>query len=433
MTTLLLLLVGAIVIALLVGFVRLNPRLVFWAVSLYALTAWEFPNFGTIGTFGGTTITVGDILAVALFIAATIDSRKALSRLSPLVVFASVLLLVLLAVSLARGISQYGLGLAVNEARGFLYVMGIVFWGVTREWAHEDVVWAEKYFVVVQGVGLCLVAAYHAARYGLGGTDDFVAVSGELSQTGRPLVSSQAFLLVLCAVLALRLWNRTNQQRYVFLSAIFMLVVAVSQQRTVWLTMIALALVLVWRAPRALRQKIIPFAATVLVIGLAIAVSRAANSNLVAEFVGSASNTGTYDARLTSWIGLVVQSLGGGPLSVLFGMPFGHGFGRFEGVGRWVVFAPHNWYVTVYLREGLIGLLALLAIIVPRVFEGLRPGRDVFVACILVCFLVYGWTYSWQWWTCVPLAFAFLDRKFPRYDMEAANPRLDDARLRVSH
>lgn len=433
MTMLLLLLVGAIVIALLVGFVRLNPRLVFWVVSIYALTAWEFPEFGTIGTFGGTTITVGDILAVALFIAAVLDSRRATLRLSPVVWFASILLVVLLAVSLIRGISQYGLGLAVNEARGFLYVAGVVFWAVTREWSSEQVIWAEKYFVIVQGVGLCLVAAYHAARYGLGGTDDFVIVSGELSQTGRPLVSSQAFLLVLCAVLALRLWNRTNQQRYVVLSAVFLLVVAVSQQRTVWLTMVALALVLLWRAPRALRRKIIPFAGTVLVVGVAIAVTRAASSNLVAEFVGSASNTGTYDARLTSWTGLVVQSMSGGPLGVLFGMPFGHGYGRFEGVGRWVVFAPHNWYLTVYLREGLIGLLALLAVVVPRVLEGLRPGRDVFVACILVCFLVYGWTYSWQWWTCVPLAFAFLDRSFPRYDTELVHDSFDYSRTRVTH
>lgn len=418
MTTLLFLFVGVILLGLLVGLVRLNPRVVYWAVSLYALTAWEFPNFGTLGTFGGTTVTLGDGLAVALFAAALLDVRKAVRRVPPAVVIASIVLILLLTVSLARGISEYGLGLAVNEARGFIYVIGILFWAVTREWASDEIAFAEKFFVVVQGVGLCVVAAYHVARYGLGGTADFVVVSGELSQTGRPLVSSQAFMLVLCALLALRLWNRSKQQRYIFLFVVFMMVVAVSQQRTVWLTMVALAIVLLWRAPNALRRKLVPLAGLLLVVGFAVAVTRSSTSDLVAEFIGSASSTGTYDARLTSWTGLIVQSFSGGPLGILFGVPFGHGFGRFEGVGRWVVFAPHNWYVTVYLREGLIGLMAFLAIIVPRVVGGLRPGRDVFVACILVCFIVYGWTYSWQWWTCLPLAFAFLDRKFPHNDFE---------------
>lgn len=432
MTTLLFLFVGVILLGLLVGLVRLNPRVVYWAVSLYALTAWEFPNFGTLGTFGGTTVTLGDGLAVALFAAALLDVRKAVRRVPPAVVIASIVLILLLTVSLARGISEYGLGLAVNEARGFIYVIGILFWAVTREWASDEIAFAEKFFVVVQGVGLCVVAAYHVARYGLGGTADFVVVSGELSQTGRPLVSSQAFMLVLCALLALRLWNRSKQQRYIFLFVVFMMVVAVSQQRTVWLTMVALAIVLLWRAPNALRRKLVPLAGLLLVVGFAVAVTRSSTSDLVAEFIGSASSTGTYDARLTSWTGLIVQSFSGGPLGILFGVPFGHGFGRFEGVGRWVVFAPHNWYVTVYLREGLIGLMAFLAIIVPRVVGGLRPGRDVFVACILVCFIVYGWTYSWQWWTCLPLALAFLDRKFPHNDIEERGHVVRASPTRVS-
>lgn len=431
MSTLLALIVGGILLALLVGLVRLNPRTVYWAVSVFALTAWEFPNFGTIGTFGGTTVTLGDGLSLALFIAGLLDVRRAARRLSPVVVLASIALTLLLALSLARGIAEYGLGLAVNEARGFIYVIAILFWAVTREWSHNEIVFAEKFFVIVQGVGLCIVAAYHVARYGLGGTADFVVVGSELTQTGRPLVSSQAFMLVLCALLALRLWNRTQQQRYIFLFVGFMVVVAISQQRTVWLTMVALVVALLWRAPSTLRAKLVPLAGVFLVMAFTLAVTRSASSNLVAEFIGSASNTGTYDARLTSWSGLVVQSFSGGPLAILFGVPFGHGFGRFEGVGRWVVFAPHNWYVTVYLREGLVGLVALLAVVLPRVVAGLRPGRDIFVASIALCFVVYGWTYSWQWWTCLPLAFAFLDREFPRSDPQDQDLVAEDSRSRV--
>lgn len=431
MTTLLALIVGGILLALLVGVVRLNPRFVYWAVSVFALTAWEYPNFGTIGTFGGTTVTLGDGLSLAFFIAGLLDSRTAVRRLSPMVVLASIALTVLLALSLTRGIAEHGLGVAVNEARGFIYVISILFWAVTRLWSQNEIVFAEKFFVVVQGVGLCLVAAYHMARYGLGGTADFVVVGSDLTQTGRPLVSSQAFLLVLCALLALRLWNRSQQQRYIFLFVLFMVVVVISQQRTVWLTIVALIVALSWRAPTGLRTKLVPLAGLFLVVAFTVAVTRSANSSLVAEFIGSASNTGTYDARLTSWSGLIVQTFSDGPLAILFGVPFGHGYGRFEGVGRWVVFAPHNWYVTVYLREGIVGLAALLAVVVPRLIAGLRPGRDIFLASIVLCFVVYGWTYSWQWWTCIPLVFAFLDRQFPSSDLQDSGLVMEESRSRV--
>ncbi|WP_259346090.1 O-antigen ligase family protein [Curtobacterium sp. ME26] len=429
MTTLLFLVVAAIFLVLAVGLVRMQPRVVYWIVSLYAVTAWEYPNFGTIGTFGGTTITLGDGLAVSLIAAGLLDARAVVRRFRPVGVIAVAALVAVLALSLVQGIATFGLGVAVNEARGFLYVLGILFWAVTRPWPEAEIVYAEKFFVIVQGIGLCVVGVYHVARYGLGGTADFVLVSGELSQTGRPLVSGQALLLTICAVLALRVWQRDARTRWVWLFGLFMVFVIVSQQRTVWLTALAVAFLLFVRGPRALRQTLVLLFGTLLIGGILVSAAQSSSSGIVAEFAGSASNTGTYSARLTSWIGLIVQSVGEGVMTVLFGAPFGHGYGRFEGVGRWVVFAPHNWYVTVYLREGLVGLGAMLIIFLPRFFTGLRANRDVFVTGVLVCFLVYGWTYSWQWWTCLPLALAFLDRDFP--EAISTRTRVDGRSLRL--
>ena len=88
MTTLLFLVVAAIFLVLAVGLVRMQPRVVYWIVSLYAVTAWEYPNFGTIGTFGGTTITLGDGLAVSLITAALLDARAVVRRFQPVGVIA---------------------------------------------------------------------------------------------------------------------------------------------------------------------------------------------------------------------------------------------------------------------------------------------------------------------------------------------------------
>ncbi|WIE72754.1 hypothetical protein [Curtobacterium sp. MCJR17_020] len=429
MTTLLFLVVAVILLSIAVGLVRMHPRIVYWVVSLYAVTAWEYPNFGTIGTFGGTTITLGDGLAVALVVAGVLDARTALRRFRPPALIAGALVIVLLAAALARGIEEYGLGAAVNESRAFLYVLGILFWGVTRPWPTGEIAYAQKFFVVVQGVGLCVVATYHVIRYGLGGTADFVLVNGELNQTGRPLVSGQALLLTLCAILALRVWHQGGQTRYLTLSGLFVVFVLISQQRTVWATAIVLALLLLARGPRSLRTKLVALVGVCLVGGVLVVAAQSSMSSVIDEFAGSASNTGTYSARLTSWLGLIAESVQEGPLTVLFGAPFGHGYARFEGVGRWVVFAPHNWYVTVYLREGLLGLGAMLVIFLPRVVAGLRSHRDVFLECILVCFLLYGWTYSWQWWTCLPLALAFLDRAFPALAEPVSVPATASRRL----
>lgn len=428
MTNLLFALVAAILLGLAIGLVRLNPRIVYLIASVYALTAWEFPNFGTIGTFGGTTITLGDGLTVALLFAGLFDLHVALRRFGAQALVAAGLLLALLAISLLQGIAQHGLGLAVNESRGFLYVLGILFWGVTRPWPEAEVRYAEKYFVLVQGLGLCVVTVYHVARFGLGGTADFILVNGELSQTGRPLVSGQAFLLVLCAILALRIWKRDGNAKYLTLFVCFMAVAAISQQRTVWLAMGAVVLLLIFRGPKELRNVFLAISTTLVLVFAVVSLSRSSLDGLIAEFTGSASNSGTYSARLTSWSGLIASSLTEGPVTVLFGAPFGHGYGRFEGVGRWVVFAPHNWYVTVYLRTGLLGLFSLIMIFIPRVVVSLRSGRDVYLASILLCFLVYGWTYSWQWWTCLPLVFAFLQRDFPF--AEQPQPQLKAEALR---
>jgi O-antigen ligase len=66
-----------------------------------------------------------------------------------------------------------------------------------------------------------------------------------------------------------------------------------------------------------------------------------------------------------------------------------------------VEFAPHNWYVSVYLRTGLVGLLAYLATLVGLVIRSVRAVRWEGTAkvSILTAIVVFCGGYSWPWYT----------------------------------
>src|SRR5690606_38911842 len=129
--------------------------------------------------------------------------------------------------------------------------------------------------------------------------------------------------------------------------------------------------------------------------------------NLFTQLITAAENTGTYSARQMSWDALINQLMNSGDLtSILFGAPMGSGYGRFEGVGRWVEFAPHNWYVTVLLRTGVVGLVILAMFIGLALWKLLKRHNATGIS-VLVAILVFGWAYSWPWYAMIPLGWTF--------------------------
>ncbi len=117
------------------------------------------------------------------------------------------------------------------------------------------------------------------------------------------------------------------------------------------------------------------------------------------------SDLNTYDARTEGWINLIKGSVDQGIASVLFGEPFGGGFGRRQS-GTWVTFAPHNWYVSLYLRVGIVGISLFAACILVSAARQLRRRPPAAALALVTTVLVFGWTYSWPWYICILLAWA---------------------------
>lgn len=175
----------------------------------------------------------------------------------------------------------------------------------------------------------------------------------------------------------------------------FLAVVLLAQHRSVWgAAGVGMVAVLLWSGRTYIRQRVF-----VLLIGAAwlalvgwISGVLDPSSNVDAV---EALDTRTYRWRTSSWQSLIDEAFNRGPVSVLGGEPFGTGYLRQLDTGLWTSASPHNWYVMVFLRLGLIGLFLLVAILI----SALAASRGVasLWTFVIAAVIVYGWSYNADW------------------------------------
>lgn len=373
-------------------------------LSVTVLVAWELPHPPALLGVAGVSVYLIDVVCVGMIAIALKEWRAIHLGLGPIALAWSGLGLLLLA-SLASGLMQNGVGTAFNEFRSFLYPYAATSWVFCqsrRSFLSDD---SLARFSLLIGWSLVIVACYHVSIYGLGDTSEFVETMTGLEQTTRPLVSGQAFMLLAAAIVVVRAPATSSRLLHGLSSVTFLLVTLLTQQRTVWVVGIVCLLYVFIIARSALRLSIIVSSIITVWIG-SIALAAAISLGSFSGIRGSSTNTGTYDARVRSWAALIEGSVESGPVTVLFGAPMGSGFGRFEGAGRWVEFSPHNWYLTIYLRSGVIGLICVLLVFLFLLAKLSRLRNTPAPAAIIVAIIVYGWSYSWLWYFCVFIGWA---------------------------
>lgn len=379
------------------------PEIGGFACALGVVTAWEIPNPPPIVTVSGNNIYLVDLLSLAFLTVGAPRFNEMVRRMG-IVAWAWMILGLLIVGSFVAGLGSEPFGETVNEFRSYIYVYAAFTWAMTLDWRRAQ---QSKLMIRASaqiGWALVAVACYHYALYGLGSTSTFVDPGTGIEQTTRPLISGQALILLVCSVISLWRWTETKRRLFLFSAVIFLGVVLLSQQRTVWAVGVAVAVVtfLCVRAKgKLLFLSIVAFCALTVA-----ALAQGPASSLITQLENAALNQGTYDARINSWSALVAQQFGLGPIATIFGQPMGAGFGRFEGDDRWVEFAPHNWYVTIYLRTGIVGLLLLVVLIAWAMRHASRRPIALASLTIIVALTIYGWAYSWPWYVCLPWGWA---------------------------
>lgn len=401
---------GAVcVFAILVAAVNRWPVVGGIGMAASVLTAWEVPQPPPLLNVGNNNIYGPDVLALAFLLIGIIHFRRCTHQF-PLEVAALSIMGVLLISNFVRGTAINGLGSATNDFRSFFYPLTAWFWSLTfRQRPRAESPFFGARVALLLGWALTIVGMYHLARYGLGSVSGFVDPATGISQTSRILVAGQAITLVLCIVVVLFAIVRRRNKFHAFSAIVFSLVVVFSLERSAWVAGMAAAFVAFLLSPaRKKTVTIVGVGAVAMFVVFAVLVWRDSIGSLLNDFSNAATSIGTYDGRTNSWTSLFSASLDRGPLDVVFGQPLGGGYGRYEGAGRWVDYAPHNWYLTVYLRMGLFGLLALIAMLVSAVVRIVRRPVSIASAAVLTAVVVYGWTYSWSWYLMPFLGWAYV-------------------------
>jgi O-antigen ligase len=280
------------------------------------------------------------------------------------------LLAALMVVSFLLGLVKNGTASGV-EFRGDFYYMTGVFYFSSFAWTRERIArllgWL---FPVVLMVMLIVWFRWSADAIGL---DWVTPVWRYLDNTGvalRVINSGQTWMLGLAVILLVYAMATGNSLAgWRFMLPLLALTVLVLQHRSVWVATFLpalLAFFIVRQSQGKLASRMLVIAGvTVLILGPLLATGKfdSATSSVADLAVRATSTTeGTFVGRVQGWDSLLQQWAGAGPRAWAMGEPYGSGFKRPEGHdGKEVAYAPHNYYVQVLLRFGLIGLAAFFA------------------------------------------------------------------------
>jgi len=336
------------------------------AMAVLLLQLYEIVNVNLFAFHVGLNIYPQDLLFVPLAGVAFLRLMRpgAAARL-PVSLW---VLLALMLIAFALGTLRNGTAAGVEFRTDFYFMAGLLYFS-SFEWTRERVgrllVWL---FAVALSVMLVVWFRWVMDAFWLDWVEPAWRYMDTTGISLRVINAEQTWILglaVLLLVYAMAAGNSLARLRFTL--PLLALTVLVMQHRSVWVASFLPALMaffIVRQSQGRLAQRMLVIAGlTALVLGPMLAMGKFNTATTsVAELAVRATSTtdGTFVARTLSWNALLRQWAASGPRGWLMGEPYGAGFTRMEG-DREVTYAPHNYYVQVLLRLGIIGLLAFIA------------------------------------------------------------------------
>lgn len=339
-----------------------------WVVIVMTMVAFiaETASIHPLSFNFGLWIYPGD--AVAIFAAAGLFFRAGFmgkGRLVPLAwwIFGAVQF-----VLFAWGVTVHGTGAGVDYR---VHFAAWVICGYLTTFA-EDELQVQRLFRVVQwiAVGVMAVAVY---RWILSADDPLFAREVDFFiTTGVPfrVIWSAPTLMIAIAMLVSIFHAATTRSKgwHWPLALLFALFVVVLQHRSVWVAGMAGMGTLAFVLSKAKKGAAMKMAAIgigiVVLVGVAATSMKDVSSSIQSQAERAVGEGGTFQGgRVNSWVALLKDwATSGSPTTYLIGKPFGGGYERYtsEYAQKAVNYQPHNYYVQLLFRGGLIGLSAFL-------------------------------------------------------------------------
>jgi hypothetical protein len=302
------------------------------------------------------------------------------------------MMLVLFAYNLSIGLSHYGSKAGVEAREDFYFlIVGLYFMSFE---------YPEKMIKNISKIGLFMIyAIVFISVYRFIGVELGFVSKGEVHQIGasnefRVVGSGQALLFSAIGGVFFHLWLTHNKAQLAYCSVIFFLLVIVLQHRSVWVASIFLLIMLAFlntNAFLARSKKMIPAFVFMAISVLFIFAyySGAAVFDSLGKSIMSATDTenGTQVDRWETWVLLMSRWANSSIGNYLTGLDYGSGWDRYQR-GRFLEFAPHNQYVYVLLRQGVLGLLLFISMVFILVAGLKREIANCNMAIILMSLIV---------------------------------------------
>lgn len=400
-----------------VSLVRRFPPVGIGLSALVILPLWEAPTPPALITLAGFNITIADVVTLILFVVGLLEFAQLRENLQGWLI-PWLFLGVWIALSLLRGIAIFGLGTATNEARGVLWVYFAMTWALA---VRADRLKLHSVSLVL-GWMLVLVAVYHSVVYGIGDASSITYGPDGLPRTNRILVSGQSVALLLCAGIVFMGGARSSKgrRRFVGSSLVFLGVIVVSQHRSVWIAgLVGLTAVIIFATGASASGRSRSRAVALLVAGGWLALVGWTLVGSANDVISSAVDAGTLDWRASGWQALISDAIARGPVTIAIGEPFGSGFVRTVNAGYSTGVQPHNWYVEIFLRLGVVGLAALVGILLAAISKSRATSSEWMFSLGVVA--AYAAAYAVDWFLAPWLAAAVVMSLRARNDVHVAS------------
>jgi hypothetical protein len=365
------------------------------------ITIWNSPDGLNLATVAGVNIFLSDGISIAALILYMWNINELREKYRSITLVTN-LIFAIFCVSLFRGMFTFGVQQSVNESRFFLYVLTSMMWAIfcstKLKPAFHEMVLVSRITVVA----LLALEGLNIYLHGFGGASEYIQTGQDGLVNLRPLVAIQA--LSLLAAISMLAFSALGAKKYMVadwsLAFLGLVGIIFSQQRSVWIATLATFCLFV------LNKKTF-FLGVGLVVTAAIVFFLIPFADLAFlphafrdQLSSSSSDLATFLARTGSWSQYLNSYYSYSWIDQLFGKPFGSGWGRYDGLNNlWVEFNPHNWYVTILLRTGVIGLALFTVNYLQKiwvVFRNSNERRILFVAQIQLLVFQNFYPAPWQ-------------------------------------
>jgi hypothetical protein len=271
-----------------------------------------------------------------------------------------------LMLSFALGVIQYGTKAGV-EFRAYFYFWAGVWYFMTFPLSTADVDKIARSWVFASAI-LVVVVSLRWVAQALG--MDIARYWNDGGGSLRVFNAAQTYFLATAFLIAFYSHlNKTGPKWWGSLLPLLLVCIVVLQHRTLWVVTVV-SIGVLFLAAGKIRSKAVSTFLVAALVGTAVLVPLFTGGKLdtvqqslvhSVQEVGQENSTMTW--RVQSWRALVEQWAHGGPVVNLIGYPFGSGYERhIEATQNELTQSPQSQYVTVLMRTGMIGIVAMLAV-----------------------------------------------------------------------